>query len=400
MDSNKTHAIGYAIVPFLWLGHWIVDFMLGIWPVYKSLIHLDLAVAGAIVAVGACLGEGLQLLFGSLSDRGYRKSLIIFGVLAATSSAFLSFFSSYLMLFFFYLLTCVGSGAFHPSAAGLVNSLIPERRALMMTIFASGGLLGLASSQLVFTYLYQGYGGNTLILAIPTVLVVGFALCYRFSRMEQPKAEQKKKVSFKEFKDLFVRRDTRLLYISQVANQTLMWGMIFMLPDMLQTLGHSEWVCFGGGHSCLILGSALMVVPAGYLADRYSPRTVILGATLLSFAAFYFIIFSGSMPALMALGMLFVLGASLGVVNPVSVAWGTRLVPDKPGVISAFLMGLVWCVSEVLGPGGAGLLTTLFDDGAPVKAMAVLGVFFLVALYAIIALPREKQAVVAINVPS
>jgi MFS transporter, FSR family, fosmidomycin resistance protein len=382
------------ILLFMWLGHFIIDFMIGIWPVYKSMTQLDLAKAGMIVAVGAFLGEGSQIIFGTLSDKGYRKALIVLGGVAATSSVFMAYFSSYAMLFVLYLLTCLGSGAFHPAGASLVNSLIPERRGLLMTLFASGGSIGLASSQLIFTHTYQAFEGQTWMLGLPTILLVLFALFYPFSQFDQPPGAVREKRSLKDFKTFFQRQDLRHLYLAQLANQTLMWGTIFILPDVLRSLGHGTWVCFGGGHSCLILGCALMMVPAGYLADKYSARLVMLITTCVSFVSFYLILFMGGMSMWLVLLLLFILGASIGVVNPVGVALGNRLVPDKPGAVSAFLMGMVWCVSEALGPGGVGLMTHLFDDHAPVKALAILGSFFLLGLYMTWRLPKTEPGLV------
>jgi FSR family fosmidomycin resistance protein-like MFS transporter len=392
--SNSTVKLSslYVILLFVWLGHFLVDVMLGIWPVYKSIVHLDLAKAGLIVAVGAFIGEGSQIFFGSWSDQGYRKLIILIGVLAATSSAFIAYTQEYMLLFLLYLLTCIGSGAFHPAAAGLVNSLVPERRGLLMTIFASGGSLGLASSQIIFTTTYESLPGQGYLLAIPGLFLVICLFLYRV-----PKAAttiSKHKMNLRDFITFFKHRELRYLYFSQVANQTLLWGTIFILPDVLKTLGHFEWVCYGGGHMCLILGGAAMMIPSGYLADKYSARSVLLYSSLVACAAFYFILFSGGISMTLVLVSLFVLGASLAIANPVAVALGTRFIPDKPGTISAFLMGLVWCLSEALGPGGVGLMSTWFDDYGPVKALALLGVFFLLNIYATIRLPKEESVLV------
>lgn len=401
MDSMLTQTTSRSKIVIalilLCTGHFFLDFMLGIWPVYKMMMQFDLAKAGLIVAVGAFIGEGSQLIFGTLSDKGYRKHLILFGITAAASSAFLAFSKDYTLLFGLYLATCLGSGAFHPTAAGLVNSLVPAKRGLFMSIFAAAGSLGLASSQLIFSYTFEKMDGNTAVLIIPSVCLVLGCLFYTFPRLKQQEGAGHGKVSLKDFVTFFKRDDLRCLYISQVANQTLLWGMIFMLPNVLHTLGHLEWVCFGGGHMCLILGCACMVIPAGYLADRYSARSVMIYATWIAGISFYLILMSGGFSMFLVLPLLFILGASMGLVNPIAVSLGNRLVPEKPGTISAFLMGLVWCVSEAMGPGGAGWLSTFFTDYAPVKAMAVLGCFFWLGIYATYRLPKIASEFVRVK---
>lgn len=378
----------------VWAAHFLVDVMLGIWPVYKSMSELNLAKAGLIVAIGAFIGEGSQLIFGSLSDKGYQKILIIMGLLIASASAFLSYSTDYGILFGLYLLTCVGSGCFHPSAGGLMSSLIPSHRGLLMAIFASGGSLGLAASQLVFTHTYSFFEGHTYILALPTAALAFILLFYKFPKAQNSgnPSVSSHHIRVMDFVEFFKNPSLRALYFSQVANQSILWGTIFILPDALKTLGHVDWVCYGGGHLCFILGGACMMIPGGYLADKYSARQVMLYAGLISSVAFYFILFSGGISMTVVLLALFVLGASLALLNPVAVSLGARFEPNRPGAISAFLMGLVWCVSEAIGPGGVGVMSTMFSDYAPVKALAVLGCFFLVQIYATVCLPKVESA--------
>lgn len=143
-----------------------------------------------------------------------------------------------------------------------------------------------------------------------------------------------------------------------------------------------------------------MMVPAGYFADKYSARQVMLYAGMISAAAFYFIIYFGGLSMTVVLLCLFLLGASLALVNPVGVALGMRLEPLRTGAVSAMLMGLVWCVSEAVGPGSVGLMSNYFEDYAPVKALAVLGSLFIVQIYATICLPKTVPAVAEATVPA
>ncbi len=394
MSTPVKQSVSLTLAPLIvltWLSHFFVDTMLGIWPVYKSLAQLDLTKAGLVVAAGALIGEGSQLFFGAFSDRGYRKHFMILGLLLAIASTFLASFAHYGALFCLYMLTCIGSGSFHPAAGGLMSSLIPTRRGLLMAIFASGGSLGLAFSQLIFMYTYKSLDGQTYLLAFPIITVALMVMLYRFPSKAVTVSSHVSRGILKDFKAFFKFPPLRMLYFSQVANQSILWGTIFILPDALKALGHAEWVCFGGGHLCFILGGACMMVPAGYLADKYSPRQILLIAGIISCTAFYFIVFSAGISMWGGLTALFILGASLTLVNPLGIALGTRIEPARPSSINAFLMGLVWCVSEALGPGGVGILTAFFEDYAPVKALAVLGLLFLIQIYATYCLPKEVQ---------
>lgn len=388
-----------SLIPLLLLvglAHFLVDTMLGIWPIYKSMAQIDMAVAGLIVAIGAFIGEGSQLLFGSFSDRGYRKLLIIMGLIITIANAFLAYSSHYITLFFLYLITCIGSGCFHPCAASLISGLIPARRSLLMAIFAAAGSLGLATSQLTFMQIHGWFEGQTYILSLPAIILAIILICYRLPQNLNNGQKERiyHKASLKDFIEFFKNPSLRALYFSQVANQSILWGTIFILPDTLKTLGNTDWICYGGGHFCFILGAAFMVIPGGYLADLYSPRQIMLYGGMISCIAFYFILFSNGMSISILLVALFILGATLALMNPLAVSMGTRLEPNRSGAVSAFLMGLVWCLSEALGPGGVGIMNKLFDDYAPVKALAILGCLFLVQIYATIRLPKSESATI------
>jgi MFS transporter, FSR family, fosmidomycin resistance protein len=381
----------FLVLVCLWSGHLFVDFMLGVWSVYKTMAHLDLALAGIMAGGCALAGEGLQAVFGSLTDRGYRKHLMIGGLCLAASNAFLAYTQNYTVLFILFLLTCIGSGAFHPSAVSVINGLSSNRKALLMTVFQSGGGLGLAFSQVIFSWFFFALEGKTFILAIPAFALAFFMLLKSIGEKKSAPDSfpQSSKHSLKVFLDFFKNRDLVRLYISQVCNQSLIWAIVFLLPDALLSREYETWVCFGGAHLFFILGGVAMMIPAGYLADRYSCKLVIVYATLLGLFSFYAFLFMPMMQTPALCGLLFFLGAALGVISPVSIAFGNRLCPQNPGMVSAFLMGLVWCVSEGLGQGGGGLLTKLFEDDAPAKALGVLGLFFFIALFVSVQLPKE-----------
>lgn len=389
MDSKTTNF--YLTILLLWLSHFLVDFMIGVWPIYKTIAHLDLAKAGLIAASCAFIGEGLQMLFGSLSDLGYRRILIILGMLATTSCAFLAFTQNYTYLFILYMITCIGSGAFHPSAAGLVGTLSESRKGLLIAIFASGGALGLACSQIVFARFHSLFEGNTLVLALPSVAIITFLSFYKLAAPTKRLAVHGKHVDLKGFFGLFKNREITLLYFTQVCNQSLAWGTVFLLPDVLVSRGHESWICLGGGHMCFILGGALMMIPSGFLADKYSFKSIILAASCIGMLFFYTFLYFQFLPSSVVVALLFLMGASVQIVNPMIIAYGNKLLPDQPGLVSGFLMGLAWCVSEGIGMGGGGLLTKLFHYDAPAKALSILGILFIVGMAITNLLPSKTN---------
>lgn len=381
----------YATLLLLSIGHFLVDFMIGIWPVYKTMAGIDLAVAGMIYAISATLGEGMQAIFGNMSDRGWRKPLVLGGMLVTTVGSLFAFTTDYSVLFIIFLIICTGSGAFHPAAMGLVSRLSEKNKSFYVTHFAAFGSLGLATSQIVYAYLYGALDGNTLYIALPTIAVILFSLQKRW--VVTPKRIQGEAPAphFKLFFEFFKRKEMRSLYLSQVCNQTILWSTIFLLPDVLKSRGYSDWVVFGGGHFIFIMGGVCLLMPSGLLADRFSSRSVIVSACAFGGLLLYSFLAFPQLSDMATLSILFCLGASLSIVNPVSVALGHRFAPDHPGMVSAYLMGCVWCVSEFLGPGGGGLLTKLFEEDAPARALMVIGLLSIAGFYFANTLPAETR---------
>lgn len=197
-------------------------------------------------------------------------------------------------------------------------------------------------------------------------------------------------LNFQIFKNYFSDPALRHLYIAQVCNQTIFWGSIFLLPDVLVSRGYDESIAFGGGHFAFIIGSAFMMIPSGYFADRFSPRSVIMVASLLGMIFFYTFLLNPLLPVVYLMPLLILAGSFLGVVQPVAVALGNILGKKNPGITGFFTMGLVWCLSETLGPAGSGLLSKLFDEDAPAKALMVFGLLYPILFYFTYRLPARE----------
>jgi FSR family fosmidomycin resistance protein-like MFS transporter len=283
----------------------------------------------------------------------------------------------------------LGSGSYHPAAVGIAGNLGGEKRSSAILFYASGGAIGLGISQLVFTKLRDTFDGHALILFAPLLLVLFILGLHNFPRQTFAKPT----LSFRGFFQpiMHCRKALLLLYLSQVAVQGLVLAFTFLLPDILKHRNCHSWLCFGGGHLCFVIGSALTMVPAGWLCDKYGQKKVLLTVVALASALFY--LFLTNPPA--SLGwtvfLLGSLGAFLGIINPIIVSWGNRLVPESPSTVSAILMGFAWCFSN-LGPAFAGLLSKFYDDEPYLNAIASLsGLLFLIFFF-VLFMPRHQHA--------
>jgi len=381
MEANtKTSVVSpvLRLVFLVALGHFTIDFMLSIWPVYKTMAHLDLAKAGLVAAASIFVGELTQLYFGKLIDKGYQKKLLILGPLLGSAAVFFPYFSSFSIFFVLILLTCLGSAAFHPTAASLLGALDTPRKALFFGFFQTAGNFGMGVGQFFFAQTYELLDGHTAVLLVPVIALTLLVIFVKAPLSQVPSTE---KISLKIIGKFFQSKPLRSLYFVQVANQTILWSTVFLLPDFLVSRGYEHWICYGGGHFVLLLGATLICIPVSYISDKITPAKTQMVSFIATIILYYLFIFTTDMPTAQLFTLLFVIGGLLGSMTPLSLALANEVAGSNRGMVSAFLMGLVWIVSEGIGIGLSGTIADLFESDGPAKALACIGVFLFVGTY-------------------
>ncbi|MBS0620696.1 MAG: MFS transporter [Verrucomicrobia bacterium] len=375
--------VGRALF-LLWSAHMLLDFFTGIWPLYKTMAGMDLAKAGLIGGISGCIGESTQLFFGYFCDRGYRKLLMILGLLLASSILWVTCSQGSGLCFVLLLLLMLGSASFHPASVGWAGMLSPEKKGRNILLFASGGAIGLAFSQVIFTGILSKSGGHALILLIPTAILVLFLAFYPL-----PEQMNNRSLSLRAFLQPLLKNKRALfsLYATQVLNYTLMTAWIFLLPDLMRHKGCHHWLCMGGGHLSFILGSALMMVPAGHLSDKFHPKPVLLIVLCCALFSFYTFLMLPTGSTATTIGMLALTGGLMGTINPILVSWGNKLVPESPSTVSALMMGCAWSLAS-LGATWAGLIANTLNTDPIRTTLLLLGTLLAVGFFLILLIPQ------------
>jgi FSR family fosmidomycin resistance protein-like MFS transporter len=387
MSLQIRPTLGKSLI-LLWSSHLLLDFFTGIWPIYKTIAGIDLAKAGLIAGLSGFFGEFLQLFFGYFSDRGFRKTVIILGLILASCVLWITFTSDILFSFFILLLLMLGSGSYHPAAVGFAGLLSSERKGRNILFFASGGAIGLAISQLAFTKALDLCRGHALIFLIPVAMLIGVIACYPMQGQGD-----NRRLSFKEFIQPLLRakHSLVLLYITQVFNFTLITAFMFLLPDLMRSKDCHTWLCMGGGHLCFVLGGAMMMVPAGYLCDKFGHKPVLLIVMFSGLLLLYSFLIHSEHSLKKTILFLTTLGGFMGTVNPIIVSWGNKLVPESPSTVSGLLMGCAWCLAN-LGAAWAGLLAKAITVEPIVMTLCLLGLLLALGFFLILFVPQVKPA--------
>ena len=142
---------------------------------------------------------------------------------------------------------------------------------------------------------------------------------------------------------------------------------------------------------CFILGSALTMIPAGYLCDRYGQKKVLLTVLALASSLLFLFLTSKALPFGWTIGLLAALGAFLGIINPIIVSWGNRLVPESPSTVSAILMGFAWCVGN-LGTTITACLSKFFVEQPIAHAILIMALLLPGAFLLILRMPKTESA--------
>lgn len=357
----------WALLGTLFFGHLALDCCTGIWPVYKTLAHLDLVQAGVIATLGSLVGNGLQVAFGLLADRGWRRVLLLGGLCTCGAVTAVSLTDSALLHLLLVITTFVGSAAFHPAGAGAAGGASSRRKGTLVAVFLAGGYVGYAFSQLVFTSIYRMAPGATVGLCILPLLA---ALA---THLWVPKLVVGSRKTLGELRSSVTREAGRLvpLLSIQLFSTTMNLAVVFLLPDLLHSRGAPRWLGEGGGHAALVFGGCFALLPSGYLADRWGPRWVLVGANLLAGAAMLLLTANLTGGALLV-GAIVLFGLFNGANSVVVVSEGNRIFPKEGSAVSGLLMGLPWCVAAI-SPAIAGALADPSTGGTPGAALAWMG---------------------------
>ena len=137
---------------------------------------------------------------------------------------------------------------------------------------------------------------------------------------------------------------------------------------------------------CFILGAMFGMLGTSFLCDRWGYKKTLLTATTLALtllSAFLILPFYSTPTTIILLAFL---GTTLYLMNPIITAWGNHLVPESPSTVSALLMGLAWCFSNLAAVIG-GYLASIFPY---LIAMGFISILLFVSLGFALLIPNTQ----------
>ncbi|HEY3383958.1 MAG TPA: MFS transporter [Vicinamibacterales bacterium] len=348
-------------------------------PLFIPKLGLSLTAAGTIAASIQIAGSIAQLVFGPLADRWRPKVLAVAGPLVAvTFMSLAGLATSPLMLGSILVIGCLGSAAFHPTAAAIVNRAGGDRRGTAMSVHVTGGAMGNAIAPLIFAPFVQHFGLDwTPVLAIPAVvLLVSFLHRIPDVRLTHGNAP----AGFGALRPYAL--PLALLWTAVVVRTMVALGFSTFLPVLMTGRGLS--VSQAGLAVALYLGAGSFGgLAGGPIADRFGPRRVIAWSL---FLAVPLLALALIIPGPAAMVVLTAGGFFLGSTLPVNITYAHAIAPVATGTVSSLMLGVAWGVGGLAVP----LVGMLGDTIGLQPALGMLA--FLPAIAALLTLRLPERA--------
>src|SRR6059036_83270 len=165
------------LLGLLALGHMVVDINQGslaaLLPFLKSTLALSYTATGVIVLMSNVTSSLIQPLFGYFADKTARRWLLPVSVLlSAVGLGLTGLAPSYEVVLVLVVITGIGVAAFHPEGYRTATAVAGDRKATGVSVFSTGGNVGVALGPPLITALVTGFGlPGTVGMLLPGLLV-------------------------------------------------------------------------------------------------------------------------------------------------------------------------------------------------------------------------------------
>ncbi|MDP2790933.1 MAG: MFS transporter [Rectinemataceae bacterium] len=347
-----------------------------------SLHGFTITKAAILTASFTITSSIVQPVFGYFVDNTGRRWLVHVGTLwMAVMLSLTGIVGSYWMLVVLSSLAGLGTAAFHPQAASMMNLLSGRHKAVLFSLFSAFGNIGFALGPLLLVPLFQAFGLKaTLVTVIPGILVTIFLFFFAPRIQLSTKAAPSLRTVLTS-----VKAASRQLVpiVAIIAVRSLAYtGMLTLLPlyfaeKQLSAIAASHLV------TIMLFSGAVGGIIGGFISDRYGRKPLIVVSLMLS-TPFFFAFLATQGP--LSIVFLALAGACLLASFSVTVVAAQEAIPDNKALAAGISMGLA---------GGLGGLAVIFIGrigdiwGLP---QAVFLLFSLPVLAGLIGLSMQKQA--------
>ncbi len=349
---------------------------------------LSFAAAGGLVLAATVASSIVQPLFGYFADRRPSPWLVPAGVAAAGIGVGLAGVApTYPLIAAAVAFHGLGVAAFHPEGSRAAAFASGERRATGMSIFSTGGNLGMATGPLVITPLVLAFGLRaSLVPLLPVLLVAGFLVTQLPLLAALHPSAPARSASATPVPDRWGAFGRLALVV--VTRSVVYTGLATFLPLVfVGVLGTSK--ARGAAALSILLGTGVVgTLAGGRLADRYGRRIVLLAGM----SALAPLLFALATTRDTRVATLLLVPVALALYLPFSVlvVMGQEYLPNRVGTASGVTLGLAVTAGGLAAP-VLGAVADRWGIGAPLLVVSGLP---LLAVALALTLPDSRSVAV------
>jgi len=335
------------LLGLLALGHLVIDTNQGslpaLLPYLKAVLGLTYTATGVIVLMASVTSSLIQPLFGFLADKTSRRWLLPLSVFLSSIGIALSGVApSYYALLALVMVSGFGVAAYHPEGYRTATQVAGDRKATGVSIFSTGGNIGIAVGPPLITLLLVSFGlPGTLGMLLPGLLVT-VLLVTVLPGLSRPLPARAQGATLAP--KTMVKGMSLLILVVAIRSWTQLGFTTYMPFYYLEVLkGDPRMV---GTLLAVFLGAgAAGTLVAGPISDRVGHRRYMVSVFFLTPPlAVAFLLVSG----LWTFVLLAALGFVLVSTFTVSVVLGQAYMPRNLGMASGLIVGFA------IGAGGVG----------------------------------------------
>lgn len=337
------------LLSLLALGHLVIDTNQGslpaILPFLKSSLSLSYTATGAIVLMANVTSSLIQPIFGYFADKTARRWLLPLSVfLSSLGLGFTGLAPSYPVVLALVVITGFGVAAYHPEGYRTATAVAGDRKATGVSVFSTGGNIGIAIGPPLITALLTGFGmAGSLGMLIPGILVAAL-LTGALPMLSAPPPAQAKTAAAGGARTM-VGAMSLLIMVIAVRSWTQL-GFTTYVPFYYLEVLHGDPRLVGTLLAVFLGAGVVGTLVAGPIADRVGVRRYVVSVFLLATPiAISFFFVSGPLAFVVLGGLGFVLVSTFTV----SVVLGQAYMPRNPGMASGLIVGFA------IGAGGLGV---------------------------------------------
>ena len=376
------------LLGLLALGHMVIDINQGslpvILPFIKETLSLSYAATGMIVLTGNVTSSLIQPLFGYLADKTARRWLLPVSVLlSSVGLAFMGLAPSYAAVLALVVITGFGVASYHPEGYRTATAVAGERKATGVSIFSTGGNIGIALGPPLLTALLAGFGlSGSLGMLVPGLLTAALLTAVLPRLSAPPPAVARARASAAGAQTM-VGAMALLVLVVAIRSWTQL-GFTTFMPFYWRDVLHGDPRLIGTLLAVFLGAGVFGTLAAGPIADRIGVRRYAVTVFLLATPIAVGFLFVRSVPLVFA--MLALLGFVLVSTFTVSVVLGQAYLPKNPGMASGLIVGFA------IGAGGVGasVLGWVADHWGLTATLGISAVMPLAGFVVALFLPEPK----------